>query len=182
MEPTPRGTATISKAPQDVQGTNRERGGKALLRRPTALGKPWSRTEAQWAEYSVGRKKQLSHIGRIYETEEGERADPACKQCAEQGEDVCMVYTSAAREKHHPNQDRGLKCARCSYFDIPCSFKVRPLLMIYEERQLMPLCSSQIMSLVKYSRRREDSPVACKVHPSRTTHPLRTKERAWLHK
>ena len=149
---------------------SRKLNAEAHLRRPTAAGKPWYRTEAQWAAYSNRRKTILSHVGRIYETAEGERTTMPCEQCAELGDDDCMVYTKAARQKYHFSNAHSAKCARCRYNHGHCSFEVLSFMDFLDDTELSSLRTRQRKSTILDGQRKEDLLVACEVHRTNLTY------------
>lgn len=80
-----------------------------LLRRPQHLGEYWSCSEERWSAMTLEEKEHLSHISRIEETEDGERAGYACRPCASAGL-ICMVYAEDARDEYQPD---GHACGFC---------------------------------------------------------------------
>lgn len=88
------------------------------LRRPKQLGEYWSYTPAQWATLRVEEKRHWSHVGRIEETDDGERAARSCRSCGSAEQD-CMVYTDAAKWIYDPE---GHACTFCRSTYQPCVF------------------------------------------------------------
>ena len=97
--------------------------GKTQLRRPLAEGEQWSTPAEIWAAVSSDRRLVLSHVGRIYETDEGIPAPYSCEECEKQGASPCMVYLEDARLKYY--SQGGHACARCRFNGFPSSLKVR---------------------------------------------------------
>ncbi|KAK4957050.1 hypothetical protein LTR10_005006 [Elasticomyces elasticus] len=91
---------------------------QTVIRRPEAVDTYYSsKTTAEaWAELERGatsqrsRQRELSHIGRIEETDSGEAAAERCEQCAKK-ELQCKVYTEAGRERYHVKRS-GYSCSR----------------------------------------------------------------------
>jgi hypothetical protein len=78
---------------------------------PAITGKWWSRTEEELAAMSQDKRKDWGHIGRIMETELGERlqGDRRCTVCRERDEE-CWVYSEkGAQQVSRP----GSTCTRC---------------------------------------------------------------------
>ena len=63
-------------------------------------------------------KEHLSHISRIEETDDGERATFGCRSCASAGL-VCLVYAEDARDEYQPD---GHACGFCRAIAQPCVF------------------------------------------------------------
>jgi len=82
---------------------------RLLPRRPKHVGEYWSCTAQQWADLSLESRHHWSHVGRIEETDDGERAGRSCNSCVI-AERVCMVYTDAAKSIYDPE---GHACTFC---------------------------------------------------------------------
>ena len=78
---------------------------------PVITGKWWSRTDQELAGMSADKRRDWGHIGRIMETELGERmdGDERCAACRERDQE-CWVYSKkGAQQVSRP----GSTCARC---------------------------------------------------------------------
>jgi hypothetical protein len=91
---------------------------RPLPRRPKRLNEYWSCTAEQWAALSLEAKHHWSHVGRIEETDDGERAVRSCNSCMT-AEQTCMVYTDAAKWIYDPE---GHACTFCRSTHQPCVF------------------------------------------------------------
>ncbi|KAK5717978.1 hypothetical protein LTR15_008821 [Elasticomyces elasticus] len=92
------------------------------LRRPAAVDQYYSNkcTEDSWSLIKDKRKLDLTHVGRIEETEAGENASQACERCHTK-QRPCRVYHEKARASYHVG-DVGYSCAHCRFDCKPCSF------------------------------------------------------------
>jgi len=80
---------------------------------PTVQHKWWSVSPEEWAGFSVKRKHDVGHIGRIMETDLGEMrtGTDRCTACQEENEE-CWVYSEkGAKQVSRP----GSTCAHCRY-------------------------------------------------------------------
>ncbi|KAK3659105.1 hypothetical protein LTR56_001542 [Elasticomyces elasticus] len=99
-----------------------------VIRRPQAVDTFYSSktTPEAWQELERGatscsRQRELSHIGRIEETESGDAVEEKCEQCV-QKELQCKVYTEAGRERFHVKR-LGYRCSRYRWHGGGCSHK-----------------------------------------------------------
>ncbi|KAK3651248.1 hypothetical protein LTR56_002106 [Elasticomyces elasticus] len=92
------------------------------LRRPAAVDEYYSNkcTEDSWGSLEDKRKLDLTHVGRIEETEVGVNASQACERCHTK-ERTCRIYHEKARASYHVG-DVGYSCAHCRFDCKPCSF------------------------------------------------------------
>jgi hypothetical protein len=91
---------------------------RPLLRRPRYLNEYWSCSPEEWSTLSLEGKHHWSHVGRIEETDDGERAARRCNSC-ESADQICMVYTDAAKSIYEPD---GHACTFCRSTYQPCVF------------------------------------------------------------
>ncbi|KAK5691117.1 hypothetical protein LTR97_011769 [Elasticomyces elasticus] len=70
-------------------------------------------TEDSWISLEDKRKLDLTHVGRIEETEAGVNASQACERCHTK-ERTCRVYHEKARANYHVG-DVGYSCAHCRF-------------------------------------------------------------------
>jgi hypothetical protein len=92
----------------------------AVLRKPQDQDEYWSISPSAWLHASKPRKMELSHVGRINETTEGEQAlDGDCTACARSGAE-CMVYRDEVRIRN--GDISGRACSRCRFRGSKCSF------------------------------------------------------------
>ncbi len=78
---------------------------------PVVSGKWWSRSERELAALGQEKRRDWAHIGRIMETELGEKLEGSgrCTACQQRGEE-CWVYSKkGAQQVSRP----GSTCARC---------------------------------------------------------------------
>jgi hypothetical protein len=108
----PRGNTNTRLRPRSESPT------RPRPRRPRQLGEYWSHTTEQWATLPLEDKHRWSHIGRIEETDDGERAVRSCNSCMTAGQS-CMVYTDAAKSIYDPE---GHACTFCRSTYQPCVF------------------------------------------------------------
>ena len=111
----PRGSTNKRARPRSESPTG------SRLRRPRYIGEYWSWPAQQWAALSLEDKHHWSHVGRIGETDDGERAARSCNSCAS-AEQTCMVYTDAAKSIYDPE---GHACTFCRSTHQPCVFDGR---------------------------------------------------------
>lgn len=109
---------------RECSGTMRGPGScmKGAIRRPVAVGRYYSSSDAAWTAAKFQRQQVLSHVGRIEEMPDGTLAVPGCERCEAAGYE-CKVYTDDARKAHHTHSGHG--CARCRYFMARCSLLQR---------------------------------------------------------
>lgn len=84
------------------------------LRRPTQDGEWWSVSEAAWDIWNATKKQKWSCIGRIMETDDGERQSVPCAFCADAGVE-CWAFTEETIRRSINRQGGKLSktCARC---------------------------------------------------------------------
>ena len=116
----PRGSTNQGRRPRSESPTGLQ------LRRPRHLGEYWSWSAEQWAALSLEDKHHWSHVRRIEETDDGERAARSCNSCAS-AEQNCMVYTDAAKSIYDPE---GHACTFYRSTHQPCVFGGRRRLNI----------------------------------------------------
>ncbi|KAK3631023.1 hypothetical protein LTR56_015977 [Elasticomyces elasticus] len=92
------------------------------VRRPAAVDQYYSNkcTEDSWSLIEDKRKLDLTHVGRIEETEAGVTASQACERCNTK-ERPCRVYHEKSRATYHV-EGVGYSCAHCRFDCKPCSF------------------------------------------------------------
>ncbi|KAK4891152.1 hypothetical protein LTR27_010226 [Elasticomyces elasticus] len=113
--------------PKTTYSTKGRPQAQTVIRRPEAVDTFYSSKTSPktWAEISEGtvnqrsRQRDLSHFGRIEETEAGEVAVDECEGCAKK-ELACKVYTEAARAQYHIGGS-GQGCSRCRWSGGGCS-------------------------------------------------------------
>ncbi|KAK5701344.1 hypothetical protein LTR17_022674 [Elasticomyces elasticus] len=91
------------------------------LRRLAAVDKYYTNkcTENNWSSLEDKRKFDLTHVGRIEETEAGVDASQACDRCHTK-QRTCKVYHEKSRAMYHVG-DVGYSCAHCRFDCKPCS-------------------------------------------------------------
>lgn len=92
------------------------------LERPKLTGRYYSKecdSDESFDALSHRRKKELTHVWRIEETDAGEVCDPGCARCENEGV-VCRRYSAQAGQQHSSS-----RCARCWYDHRHCNMSDR---------------------------------------------------------
>lgn len=99
----------------------RARPQKYYIRRPESKGKPWSCSEGKWEGLPAQRKKMLSNVGWVMETDAGKNVSPACRYCEKFGYE-CRVLAKPLIGKDGVAHPRC--CTYCFLDSISCSLLV----------------------------------------------------------
>lgn len=102
-------TSASPKTTTFITPPNRTKAG-----RPAGLRKPDSVTEQEWLRMRPGRRRQLSHMGYIDETEWGMAAETPCAECKHAGSS-CRLYKKEARVA-------ASTCSACQRYGRACSY------------------------------------------------------------
>ncbi|KAK3705890.1 hypothetical protein LTR37_013043 [Vermiconidia calcicola] len=127
--PDPRTETGDMRDPESAKGTSGCKKGKTQfnheLRRPVYSGQYYSVATQIFLGRGTAKRRMLSHVGRIEESEHGVESEVACTQCHElESPDLsrsirCKVYNEEARAKYHAGG--GKRCARCIFDNKRCS-------------------------------------------------------------
>lgn len=91
-------------------------------RRPLALGKKWSCSEANFHNMTRRRRRTYTHVALMTETSDGMVSSQKCIRCFKKGY-VCLVYRPEVKLAYTKGNNRAVeKCAHCRFVGQLCEF------------------------------------------------------------